>query len=527
MTTRTNNLDYELFFLSILKYPNLAKNLTDMFPSQIFNKDTETLYFILYEIMRHYLNIHEGNEVETLSKTLKHIVKSNVDQIYEKLEIHDTSVREAYNSLLLGENGLVDFLTSPDNTIPEHTAKNIFKKVYIEKVLTKQLYEKIYQSLNLQHIPGHGTKIIEQISGLKQTLANLESSLANNIFTPSKDSWNPHVKPKYSTYVSFVDELMGGGQIPGEVYGILGPFGAGKTLLCVQLACANAVNQFLLNQVLGSSFTPKHSFIFHYEADTNEMMARVISNVCEIAWEEICEYDFSKLSSKDGEIKFKKYEYELWGDLINKNDGSFLAELERYNTMLPLYGPYIHLIDMSGSQSSVGSGYVDEIVNIFEHQILPVYGNNIGFIGIDYVGLACRRHMMMKNLDVFKLRHLVGSFGDLIKQKLAIPYQCSVWLFHQLSGVISNRRNLKGTPHHTDAAEAKNFAENLTYCFTLSIPNPEYNVTFFSVTKARRSKLALPKILYINGRFNRMEDVTNQFYADFDKGTVKKIADFN
>ena len=45
------------------------------------------------------------------------------------------------------------------------------------------------------------------------------------------DHWESSVVTRTPTGLSFIDNPMGGGWVPGEVYGLLGPYGGGKTMM--------------------------------------------------------------------------------------------------------------------------------------------------------------------------------------------------------------------------------------------------------------------------------------------------------
>lgn len=101
------------------------------------------------------------------------------------------------------------------------------------------------------------------------------------------------------------------------------------------------------------------------------------------------------------------------------------------------------------------------------------------------------------------LRHLIGSMGDKCKKLLAVPYDCPVWLFHQLSSA-ANTRTYATRQHGTDAAEAKNFPENVSFCFELGCRDQEFGAFFMTCSKGRRAAVGRSPLLVMEGDFFRI-----------------------
>ena len=78
----------------------------------------------------------------------------------------------------------------------------------------------------------------------------------------------------------------------------------------------------------GEVYHPRHSYLFHYEANEHEIRQRLWSHACEIEWEMMQHFDRAKMSSRDGPIGPKKYELERWKDQYQAT-GMIDGELDR------------------------------------------------------------------------------------------------------------------------------------------------------------------------------------------------------
>lgn len=393
---------------------------------------------------------------------------------------------------------------------------------YLRRFLShRRVQETLRRDLNAA-----GGGVIVDMPAMLRTLATEAAAISSldspAVETANLENWYKNVSNsmRYSTGIGFLDRMLDGGQMAGEVYGVLGAYGSGKTLFSVQLACQSAVYQ-VTQSTINPSYKPKCSVIVHYEATSQEIRSRIGSHLAEIHYRELVEMDLSRLSRADGSVPLKDYEKEHWKEAIRRNDLSFVPEFERLQSRLSLFGDYICLLDMSGMDvrnPKRGSGYVQEVADILQTEILAK-GLTIGCVVIDYAGLCARRYMRAKNLRPDSLRHLIGDFGDCCRQLIAVPMNCPVWVMHQLAAA-ANKRTYANLQHHADAAEAKNFVENMVYAFNISVPHDTYRTVLFNVTKARRSKPAPPEFLWINGAFQRFEPARKYYHRNVQTGEV-------
>ena len=163
-----------------------------------------------------------------------------------------------------------------------------------------------------------------------------------------------------------------------------------------------------------------------------------------------------------------------------------LGELERYQAMIPQINRLWHVVDFRGSREhpSCGSGLIDEVCIHLERE--RRLGHRIGTVYLDYALMACRRFCRARSLDEDRwLRRVIGRFVDEALRTVAAHFGCSVWILSQLSGE-ANKKSSQSVQHYADHAEAKNFAENLDYCFCIGNKDRN-NCLKFVAGKTRRS----------------------------------------
>ena len=88
-----------------------------------------------------------------------------------------------------------------------------------------------------------------------------------------------------TTGVPFFDAFLAGGHAPGEVYGLLGPYGSAKTTLAVML-CVEAARQAHSRSLAGNE---DHEYVFlaSYEAGIAELRLRTLSYAAQIRRESL------------------------------------------------------------------------------------------------------------------------------------------------------------------------------------------------------------------------------------------------
>lgn len=320
------------------------------------------------------------------------------------------------------------------------------------------------------------------------------------------ESWEPEAIEKIPTGLDFIDSPMGGGGVQGEIYGLLGPYGSGKTMLAGQIASEMA--ERFAARASTTRTPPKHVFFFSYEMPVDEIRRRIISYVAKVNLNHLSGGSWTSTLSRTG----RRHPYEE--RLLPQDPRGEYERVEDARGVTNL----LHIANMRGDRRApkAGSGWVDEIHAELE-KFRRRHGGvlEVGQVFIDYALICTRRYLKAKGWDEDrKLRHLVGTFGDECRRMISDHFGCSTWILNQMSGE-ANKKSPASAQHYADSAEARNFAENLTYAFCLGNKDRETNCAQLVCGKTRRSEGSpRPTILKLYGELARFEAADDRYMVD-------------
>lgn len=294
------------------------------------------------------------------------------------------------------------------------------------------------------------------------------------------DAFTLEMPTVIQTGVDFLDDtVLGGGCHAGKVYGLLGPYGSFKTGLGVQIAVSSSERQ------VGRP-DEGLSVYFVYEGGASEIRIRGIAQAADMPKDTVEEYfrqgqNPTVLSTASSLKQYEIDRYQIQEQQLPGRPGELERLADARHRMANL-----RIADMSGPRENpdAGSGYAQEIVSYLERLTystrLP-----IKMVVIDYVKKLCVRHLQAKGWSFDRLRELASPFPDLIRRTVAEKFGCAVWLLQQLNAE-ANKKAPGSAQHHADAAESRDFGENLWYAITLSNPDRRNNHTLnLAVTKSR------------------------------------------
>lgn len=263
------------------------------------------------------------------------------------------------------------------------------------------------------------------------------------------------------TGLSFVDDLMGGIS-DGEVYGLLGGSGSGKTLLSLQLAVTLSLQGYRVN-------------FFTYEQPAKGDIPRRIYSIA------------GNIPTKD----LRDTRRGHWPDHIKDR----VADIQK------TIGPHLQVYDMSGRTTGYGGILeVEDVLNQNQLEAKPPILTIIDWlqVSVDRVMVAdtskkeaILRTEILRYID--RAKTLAGKFGG-------------SWLIvHQLAPA-----KLGGPGHMpkwTDAAEAKSFAWLMNACITMGMPSDD-GFLKLRLDKNRGGKKADTTIRFddVIARFNHAGD---------------------
>lgn len=285
------------------------------------------------------------------------------------------------------------------------------------------------------------------------------------------------------TGVAVLDEAMGGGHAGKECYLILGPTGGGKSALGVQIALEGARYQsarYLALGVSGARVQRRPWLYFTYELTRNQLQERVAAYGARISR--------NTLSASRPEDQaystaaaVKDYERE---EIVNPCQ-PYTGETERMQALhRELGGGWFIVVDFSGEVSGCGIGGVHEIA-LYCAKVADRAGGVAGVV-IDYAGLAVTRQRLasskLKPGDDFEL---MATFGDEVRNRVAIPFDCPTWFLHQFHGDVG-AMSPGARPSLSQARGGRNFGDNVDFAFGIGNIDRQKNMAALWMFKHRR-----------------------------------------
>lgn len=340
-----------------------------------------------------------------------------------------------------------------------------------------------------------------------------------------------------STGVPFFDVFMEGGTAPGDVNGLLGPMGVGKTTMAVTLAVGSGRVQLAKRDsqvTAGAPVTPlKIVYFVTYEQPLSDIQILLRANAASIMTRRLAEVSQPELQlSSCVRGDYQPYERGIHAERFGTDAQSTVqsGEYERLIAEQVLLRDIVQIIDLSGvtKDSRTGDGFIEEVAALIALDQQRRGNPGVANVVIDYVLLAVNRWLAKENLDESKhKRHAVASYVDRCRLLVAGKFSTPVWLLHQL-----NNEGNKGDPtrvtSHTQAAESSAFAAPLTYCACLGTKDKGSSCTLLNFSKTRRSGgQPEPKIIYINGAMARMEDGGKLYAINYNRRRIELASHLN
>lgn len=315
------------------------------------------------------------------------------------------------------------------------------------------------------------------------------------------------------TGVAWLDDRLNKGQRYGEVNGLFGPTGSGKTTFACQLFVSNVREAYKDSQL---NIEDKFCVYYTYEQSASEVTrTRILSSAFEISRDSLNDEMNYELTFSRGEDDRKDYErhkqfseYERYYNEKNKFNRHGII---RNMSGVPDVGDTEELIQRKRHK---GEGGIEELVHDLD--FLTSYCHmGVRAVFIDYLGLVIDRQY--RDRDEKERWNAMRAFGDEIRQKVAGAFDCTVWLLHQMSG-SANGKNPTTPLKHTDAAGCKSLADNMSNCLCLGTKDPSSDCLYLSFSKTRHAGGqgfdSRDLILQHNKTYARLDNVTKRYLPD-------------
>jgi RecA/RadA recombinase len=393
--------------------------------------------------------------------------------------------------------------TNPDDALEPWAAQEIMRALLIERGPEDDMRRAFTTSMGRQvhNLP----KLVQRAQERIQDISALGQAPIRQDNMPMK--WAGIVRPRWPTGVEFVDRILGGGCSPGWVNVLIGPTGGGKTTLSMQIACEIARTEY--KRKLGN-MSNGLSVYFSYEDSSLILRSRASIYSARVSAETFKGVEDGVEPEFSGIGRLKTYEQKFYAGHEHANER--LGELERMEQVRPWVNH--HLVLVGNDEGSHGNGHIPEITAKL-HAIQNEYGMPIKAVFIDWAGALVQNYLQrtLGQYDGGQMSLNLQTLTNRAKQEVAMPFDCVVWLPHQLKGTLTNMAPAK-MPHHSQGQWCSTFADHAWYAFVLGVKDEEHNVCQFGATKTRHSASTPPTILRVDGALGRMTEVANHYEVD-------------
>jgi len=301
--------------------------------------------------------------------------------------------------------------------------------------------------------------------------------------------------------VSFIDKYIGG--FAGrETYSFIGPTGAAKTMIGVQVAISFA--ERLSNQYLYNYRKRPLGKVFY--ATTEDGMAKIFNRMVSCAGK----IPLAKLSGKDSTPKTTAAapsgrDIEICNEWF---DGVISGEIERENNAHRLINQCIRIIDLTNRKIrgvaedpiEVIRVMIDKSLESDKQKGLRTY---CALIVIDHTADIIFDKLAADKSKNTNLWTATQNVPFKIRDTLTYGYDCPVWVIHQANGE-GNRKKANQTLNHTNAMGSGSWAMHFDAAFNSTAIEEETMTAILTCTKARENKKTFPTYLKLVGDIGTM-----------------------
>jgi hypothetical protein len=451
----------------MLRHQNVLKDATRVGMDAVqFNAAGEVSLCFMFAAMKNLMKAHDAVTKEML------ITELRAWHAAEVFPVGDDELAE-----------LQGFIEEAFTTPPLEQKQARAERGYVEAIvrrfmntrLIKQQIQKTLSGGDSGPVDGLDEKL-SRWTKAAQAVKFIGRSITNSAAMPTWGSAIELPPPPIVTSMPWIDQYVGGFRT-GDIIGVLGPYSGGKTTLMATAAVRMAQNYAAQGE-------NKLSIFIGYEDGSSKMN--------HMFWSAAAHVDRNLFSQgKDFWLKFstrdnpKDYDKKL---PENRNGKIITGERERWDLAMPWFNKHFVFLDFSENAASGGhgAGGVAEIVAVLT-QLAEARGMEIGLVAIDYAGLLLNRELAQdkrtKNLD--QIWRQVQILPDNLRTMVAVPFDCTVMLAHQLAGGDIKKIPAYRYVTHLEAQGSKAFAENLHSCICINTRDPETRVSTINWSKIR------------------------------------------
>ena len=447
-------------FRGFLRYPSLLKEALRVNFDESRFKYNENVFAVLFGAMR---NLYDQFRVVTKDMLATHIKSA--------LEAGTVAIQNEDILLLFGAedgNGFID--EAFDTPLPDDAARRA-EQQYLEGVLKRFVHVRLLKP-QMQNVINRGTEdtapdqikaLLDRFGRIAQRVENIGAPTINAAVMPTFGSPIVLPPPAMTTGLPWVDQYIGGFR-PGDVVGVLGAYGAGKTTVLTTAAVRMA-------ELYHSQGLNKLSVFIGYEDGAERMnpllwsaAARIERNLFTSAGADF----WTALSTRNN---LKDYDRQL---PENRNGEIMFGERERWELAMNWFNPNFVFLDFSCNASSGGrgAGGVPEIKASLE-RLSEERQMEVGAVFIDYTGIMVERMIGASGnsralTDQHAIIRPIKNVPDELRTTVAVPMRATIMLAHQLAPGEVQKAKPYQYISHLQASGSKSFAENVHSCMCIN-----------------------------------------------------------
>ncbi len=351
-----------------------------------------------------------------------------------------------------------------DEAMVEHRINNVFNvpdeglnPTWALRVLQRFLHDrKVVPIASQLHMGGDGD-IPAIIRKMHAMTAKMQVSAAEAFSMKNTDLSSMFSrKKKIRTGARFLDGPLGGGFQPGNMIGIIGPTGGGKTT-CVQTLVSSWAMQ------------ARKSALFLYEEPAEDVIPRILISHANVNRDDVENRDWSDIP------------VTVRDKLVKSHDE--IAD-------------FVDVVEFSGVDA--GMGGPDEIRQYLQDSA----HKGAELVIVDHIGPMSIRYLQHsdKGVDPNMVRLTIKSFVDELRA-LSNDMGTVTVILNQVNA--DAQKSNSRVPSHIDASECRTFAEHLHYCFCMGVKD-EGGHCWWHLSKARNMPTS-KHTLFIDGAHCRVK----------------------
>lgn len=447
-------------FRGFLRYPSLLKEALRVNFDESRFKYNENVFAVLFGSMR---TLYEEFHVVTKDMLATHIKSA--------LEAGTVAVQNDDILFLFGVEDGEGFIDEAfDTPLPDEHAQRGERR-YLEGVLKRFVHVRLLKP-QMQSVVNRGTEdtapdqikaLLDRFGQMAQRVENIGAPPVNSAAMPTYGSPIVLPPPAMITGLPWVDQYIGGFR-PGDVIGVLGSYGAGKTTILSTAAVRMA--ELYHNQGLN-----KLSVFVGYEDGAERMNPLLWSAATRIERNLFTSAGTNFWTEMSTRNNLKEYDRHL---PENRNGEIMFGERERWELAMNWFNPNFVFLDFSRNAGTGGrgAGGVPEIKESLE-RLCEERGMEVGTVCIDYTGILVERLIGASGntramTDQHAITRPIKNVADELRTTVAVPMRATVLLAHQLAPGEVQKVKPYQYISHLQASGSKSFAENVHSCVCIN-----------------------------------------------------------